>query len=324
MTSTMTIISNDISRAVDLLSQEAVVAIPTETVYGLAGNIYSEKAIRSIFEIKQRPLFNPLIVHLHSIHQIGDIVSYFPTKAKLLAEAFWPGPLTLVLKKQSNIPDLITAGKDTVAVRIPNHPVTLQLLKALSFPLAAPSANPFNRISPTSAQHVERYFKDLIPMVLEGGPCQNGLESSIVGFEHDEPILYRLGEISLEELERVVGSMAVKNRNEHAPQAPGMLAKHYAPKTKTYLVSDIATFVAIHPDKTIGVLSFSELFEAPNIKHIEILSKSGDLREAASKLYRALHTLDDFHLDMIVAQRFPDQGLGKSINDRLERASKDA
>lgn len=320
----MTIISNDISRAVDLLSQEAVVAIPTETVYGLAGNIYSEKAIRSIFEIKQRPLFNPLIVHLHSIEQIGDIVSYFPPKAKLLAEAFWPGPLTLVLKKQSNIPDLITAGKDTVAVRIPNHPVTLQLLKALSFPLAAPSANPFNRISPTSAQHVERYFKDLIPMVLEGGPCQNGLESSIVGFEHDEPILYRLGAISLEELERVVGSMAVKNRNEQAPQAPGMLAKHYAPKTKTYLVSDIAPFVAIHPDKTIGVLSFSELFEAPNIKHIEILSKSGDLREAASKLYRALHTLDDFHLDMIVAQRFPDQGLGTSINDRLERASKDA
>lgn len=320
----MTIISNDISRAVDLLSQEAVVAIPTETVYGLAGNIYSEKAIRSIFEIKQRPLFNPLIVHLHSIEQISDIVSYFPPKAKLLAEAFWPGPLTLVLKKQSNIPDLITAGKDTVAVRIPNHPVTLQLLKALSFPLAAPSANPFNRISPTSAQHVERYFKDLIPMVLEGGPCQNGLESSIVGFEHDEPILYRLGAISLEELERVVGSMAVKNRNEQAPQAPGMLAKHYAPKTKTYLVSDIAPFVAIHPDKTIGVLSFSELFEAPNIKHIEILSKSGDLREAASKLYRALHTLDDFHLDMIVAQRFPDQGLGTSINDRLERASKDA
>lgn len=320
----MTIISNSIDRAVELLNLEEVVAIPTETVYGLAGNIYSEKAIRSIFEIKQRPLFNPLIVHLHSIEQIADIVRYFPPKAQRLAELFWPGPLTLVLKKKSNIPDLITANKDTVAVRIPNHPVTLQLLSALSFPLAAPSANPFNRISPTSAQHVERYFKDVIPMVLEGGPCRNGLESSIVGFEDDEPILYRLGAISLEELERVVGIIDIKNKSEQAPEAPGMLAKHYAPRTKTYLVSEMESFIAAYADKTIGVLCFSEPIEAPNIKHIEILSRTGDLKEAASKLYRALHALDDLHLDMIIAQRFPDQGLGKSINDRLERASKDA
>ncbi|MEH6769400.1 L-threonylcarbamoyladenylate synthase [Maribacter arcticus] len=318
----MTIISNDIGRAVEILNNEDVVAIPTETVYGLAGNIYSDKAIRKIFEVKQRPLFNPLIVHLHSVEQLDEIVSEFPIKAQLLADAFWPGSLTLILKKKSNIPDVITAGKDTVAVRIPNHPVTLKLLKELSFPLAAPSANPFNRISPTNSLHVESYFKNSIKMVLEGGECKNGLESTIIGFENNEPVLYRLGAIALEEIENVVGKINVKNKKEKAPDAPGMLAKHYAPKTKTYLVNDIKKFIKGNGDKTIGVVSFTEDMNASNIEHVEILSKSGDLKEAASKLYSALHTLDDLNLDMIVAQRFPDVGLGKSINDRLERATK--
>ncbi|MET6991638.1 L-threonylcarbamoyladenylate synthase [Sediminicola arcticus] len=318
----MTIISNDIGRAVEILNNEDVVAIPTETVYGLAGNIYSDKAIRKIFEVKQRPLFNPLIVHLHSIEQLDEIASEFPIKAQLLADAFWPGSLTLILKKKSNIPDVITAGKDTVAVRIPNHPITLKLLKELSFPLAAPSANPFNRISPTNSLHVESYFKNSIKMVLEGGECKNGLESTIIGFENNEPVLYRLGAIAIEEIENVIGKIKVKNKKEKAPDAPGMLAKHYAPKTKTYLVNDIKKFIKSNGDKTIGVVSFTENMNASNIKHVEILSKSGDLKEAASKLYSALHTLDDLNLDMIVAQRFPDVGLGKSINDRLERATK--
>jgi L-threonylcarbamoyladenylate synthase len=318
----MTIISKNISKAVKILNNEDVVAIPTETVYGLAGNIYSDKAIRKIFEVKQRPLFNPLIVHLHSINQLDEIVSEFPAKAQLLANAFWPGSLTLVLKKKSNIPDVITAGKDTVAVRIPNHPVALKLLKELSFPIAAPSANPFNRISPTKALHVENYFKNSIKMVLEGGECKNGLESTIVGFENNEPILYRLGAISLEEIENIVGHIEVKNKKEEAPNAPGMLAKHYSPKTKTYLVSNIEKFIADYKDKTIGVISLSDTITALNIKHLEILSKSGDLKEAASNLYSSLHKLDDLNLDMIIAQRFPDYGLGKSINDRLERATK--
>ena len=317
----MTIISNNISKAIEILNNEDVVAIPTETVYGLAGNIYSDKAIRKIFEVKQRPLFNPLIVHLYSIEQLGEIVREFPRKAQLLADAFWPGSLTLILKKKSTIPDVITAGKDTVAVRIPNHPVTLKLLKKLSFPLAAPSANPFNRISPTKSLHVESYFKNSIKMILEGGECKHGLESTIVGFENNEPVLYRLGAITIEEIENVVGKIIVKNKKEKAPDAPGMLAKHYAPKTKTYLVSDIKKFITGNGDKTIGVISFTEDINASNIKHIEILSKSGDLKEAASKLYRALHNLDDLNLDMIVAERFPDVGLGKSINDRLERAT---
>ncbi len=318
----MSIISNDINKAVNILNNEDVVAIPTETVYGLAGNIYSDRAIRKIFEIKQRPLFNPLIVHLHSMEQLEGIANDFPPKAQQLAEAFWPGSLTLVLKKKSVIPDIITAGKDTVAVRIPNHPVTLKLLKELSFPIAAPSANPFNRISPTKAIHVENYFKDSIPMVLEGGECKNGLESTIIGFENNEPILYRLGAVSIEEIENVVGKIKVKNKKEKDPNAPGMLAKHYSPLTKTYLVDDVEKFIQDHKDSSIGLLSFSEAITAPNIKQVEILSQSGDLKEAASNLYSALHALDHSNLDKIVAQRFPDLGLGKSINDRLERAAK--
>ncbi|MFK7809859.1 MAG: L-threonylcarbamoyladenylate synthase [Saprospiraceae bacterium] len=318
----MTIISNNITKAVEILSNEEVVAIPTETVYGLAGSIYSEKAIRKIFEVKQRPLFNPLIVHLHSMEQLEEIVVDVPPKAQLLAETFWPGSLTLVLKKSAKIPDLVTAGKDTVAVRIPNHPVTLSLLKELSFPIAAPSANPFNRISPTSSSHVESYFKDAIQMILEGGECKNGLESTIIGFENKEPILYRLGAISITAIEKAVGKIKVKNKKEEAPNAPGMLAKHYSPRTKTYLTSDLENFLKNYNDKQVGVLKLAEDISDSNIKYLEILSKAGDLKEAASKLYGALHRLDALNLDMIVAERFPDVGLGKSINDRLERATK--
>lgn len=318
----MTIISKDLSKAVNILNNEDVIAIPTETVYGLAGNIFSEKAIHKIFEVKQRPLFNPLIVHIHSIEQLDEIVSDFPSKAQLLAKAFWPGSLTLILKKKSNIPDLITAGKDTVGVRIPNHPLTLSLLKELNFPLAAPSANPFNRISPTNAYHVETYFKNSVKMVLDGGECKNGLESTIIGFENSEPVLYRLGSISIEEIENVVGKIHIKNSTEKTPNAPGMLEKHYAPQTKTYLVENIKSFLENNEYQSIGVLSFTEEITAVNIKHLEILSPSGDLKEAASKLYSSLHKLDHLNLDIIVAQKFPDFGLGKSINDRLERATK--
>lgn len=318
----MSIISTDISKAIELLSAEEPVAIPTETVYGLAGSIYSEKAIRQIFEIKQRPLFNPLIVHIHSMEQLENIVSEIPEKARLLAEAFWPGSLTLVLTKKASVPEIITAGKDTVAVRIPNHPVTLELLKALPFPLAAPSANPFNRISPTKAEHVETYFRDSLSMVLEGGTCVNGIESTIVGFEEGEPILYRLGSISIEEITAVIGEISVKNKNEKTPDAPGMLAKHYAPKTKLFLVEDAEQLLKKHTDKRIAVLQFTEKTTTTSCEHVEILSKTSDLKEAAANLYSALHKLDQLNVDMIVAEIVPNIGLGKTINDRLDRASK--
>ena len=316
----MSIISKDIQKAVQLLTNEQLVAIPTETVYGLAGNIFSEKAIKSIFSTKKRPFFNPLIVHIPSIDSLDEIVIHVPEKAKLLATAFWPGSMTLVLKKSDKIPDIITAGKDTVAVRVPNHPVTLELLKQLPFPLAAPSANPFGSISPTKPEHVERYFKNDIQQVLDGGSCTNGIESTIIGFENDKPIIYRLGALALEDIEAVVGQITIKNKKEESPDAPGMLARHYAPSTRTFLVDNIANEVEKHQGKKIGVLPFKSSLNDGSLTEI-ILSKNGSMQEAASKLYNSLHELDSLNLDVIIAERFPDNGLGKSINDRLQRAT---
>lgn len=318
----MSIISKDITKALKLLSDEQVVAIPTETVYGLAGNIYSEKAIKAIFETKKRPFFNPLIVHISSVDYLTEIVEYIPEKAKLLAEAFWPGPITLVLKKKDSIPDLITAGKDTVAVRVPNHQLTLELLNQLPFPLAAPSANPFSSISPTTAQHVEAYFKDTIKMVLDGGPCKSGIESTIIGFDGDDPIIYRLGSTSIEDIEAIVGKIEIKNKKEVSPDAPGMLERHYAPKTKTVLTDTILEALRLYKNKRVGLITFQSEIENSNIEVQIALSKSGDLTESASNLYDVLHQLDKMHLDIIIAEKFPDYGLGKSINDRLERATK--
>ena len=270
----MSIISKDIQKAVAILTANKLVAIPTETVYGLAGNIFSEKAINSIFETKKRPFFNPLIVHIPSKDYLNTIVSHIPEKAKLLADAFWPGSMTLVLKKKSIIPDLITAGKDTVAVRIPNHPVTLELLKQLPFPLAAPSANPFGSISPTKPEHVERYFKNDIEQVLDGGPCTNGIESTIIGFENDEPIIYRLGALALEDIEAVVGKVNIKNKKEVSPDAPGMLDRHYAPATKTILTNTISEEVKKHLGKRIGVLTFKTDLKDDSVSLQIILSQN--------------------------------------------------
>jgi L-threonylcarbamoyladenylate synthase len=317
----MSIISKDIQKAIALLTNEELVAIPTETVYGLAGNIFSEKAIKSIFETKKRPFFNPLIVHISSVDELETIVSEVPEKAKILAGTFWPGSMTLVLKKQKNIPDMITAGKDTVAVRVPNHPLTLELLQKLPFPLAAPSANPFSSISPTKPEHVERYFKNDIQMVLDGGACKNGIESTIIGFENGEPIIYRLGALALEDIEAVVGKVEIKNKKEENPDAPGMLDKHYSPATFTVLTSDIASEIKNHPTKKIGVLAFNSSFKTDAIFTEIILSKTSDLKEAASKLYDALHELDHLNLEVIIAEKLPETGLGKSINDRLQRAA---
>ncbi len=317
----MSIISKDISKAIAILNSEELVAIPTETVYGLAGNIFSEKAINLIFSTKKRPLFNPLIVHIPSANLLPSITSYVPEKAKRLADAFWPGPLTLVLPKQSTIPDLIPAGKPTVAVRVPNHELTLELLEKLEFPLAAPSANPFGSISPTTAQHVNDYFEHDIQMVLDGGSCQRGIESTIIGFEGDEPVVFRLGSASLEAIEAVVGSVAVKNKKEVAPDAPGMLERHYAPLTRTILTDDLTTAINSYQDKRIGLLTFKTKVSHEAIAYQIMLSEQGDTVEAASNLYDALHKLDKQDLDLIIAERLPEFELGKSINDRLQRAT---
>jgi L-threonylcarbamoyladenylate synthase len=318
----MILINNSVQNAVSLLNQDQIIGIPTETVYGLAGNIYSSKAIQSIFAMKQRPFLNPLIVHIKSAEDLSEIATEIPEKALLLAAAFWPGPLTLVLKKQTNIPDLVTGGKDTVAVRVPNHPLTLALLNQLGYPLAAPSANPFGCISPTKAAHVSNYFEDSLSMVLDGGDCERGIESTIIGFENGKPVLYRLGSLAIEDIESVVGELKTKTHDDIAPAAPGMLSRHYAPITTTFLTTNVAELIDTFSNKKIGVLLFQNVIDDPKIAKQEVLSLTGDLVEAASKLYAALHRLDKCKLDVIIAERFPDVGLGKTINDRLQRATK--
>lgn len=316
-----TIITKNIAHCQELLREGALVAIPTETVYGLAANIYNPEAVRNIFEKKGRPLFNPLIVHIHSLEQLAEITAGLPPLANTLARAFWPGPLTLILPKGPSVPELITAGKSTVGVRMPQHPMALELLRGLPFPLAAPSANPFTRISPTSAGHVYDYFGDTLPAILDGGPCTIGLESTILGFEGDAPVLYRQGGIPLEKIVARIGPVKVQTTNEGAPQAPGMLLKHYAPRTPLLMTSDIEASIAQHAGLRLAVLTFSSGTEQ-SVAHSKRLSPTGNLNEAAQGLFTALHELDRLKVDLILAERFPDEGLGRSINDRLTRAQK--
>lgn len=315
-------ISTDLLQAKKILENDGLVAIPTETVYGLAGNIYSIKAIDNIFKTKNRPSNNPLIVHIDSYEKLADLVEEIPEKAKKLAEVFWPGSLTLVLKKKKSVPYTITAGKETVAVRVPNHQLTLDLLKQLEFPLAAPSANPFGSISPTSAQHVIDYFKDTLEMVLDGGNCKNGIESTIIGFENENPILYRLGSLSVEEVESIVGPLKILNKDNSAPIAPGMLSRHYAPKTRTIVSENINEELKKHSNLKIGLLLFNDDIDSGENITKEILTNKKDLKEAAANLYAAMHRLDQKNLDLIIADKFPNNSLGKSINDRLNRATK--
>ena len=314
-------ITNSINQAVNLLQNENVVAIPTETVYGLAGNIFSEIAIKKIFEIKKRPSFNPLIVHLDSIRSLEKVAKNIPKEAYLLANHFWPGPLTMIFDKQDTVSKLVTGGKDTVAVRIPNHPVALELLKKVGFPLAAPSANPFKSISPTSAKHVEKYFEKEQLLILDGGECQKGIESTIIGFDKEGIVLYRLGSLAVESIEKVVGPVRFFTNQDLAPIAPGMLSKHYAPATPFILTANLGEVVEKNKGKKIGIIRFQEEWVMDN-HHVEVLSKNGNLEEATRKLYAILHHLDEMDLDLIIAEPFPNYGLGKSINDRLTRASK--
>jgi L-threonylcarbamoyladenylate synthase len=316
----MTIITTQIEKAKFILDKGELVAIPSETVYGLAANAFDPIAVQKIFDLKQRPSYNPLIVHLKNYDSIDSVAQNIPSIARQLAKIFWPGPLTLVLEKKSIVPDCITSEKKTVAVRVPNHPVTLALLEKLSYPLAAPSANPFGNISPTQPDHVLSYFKEQLPLILDGGNCAKGIESTIIGFDGEHPILYRFGSISVEEIEQKIGKIDIVVHNNSSPNAPGMLSKHYAPKTPTSLSSNIIKDIESYGNRKIGLLLFkTTLPETPNVVQI-ILSKSGDFEEAGKNLYAALHQLDQMQLDAIIAERLPDIDIGRSINDRLARA----
>ncbi|WP_297335747.1 L-threonylcarbamoyladenylate synthase [Algoriphagus sp.] len=315
-------IGQDIIKAKQLLELGELVAIPTETVYGLAANALNPDAVASIFETKKRPAFDPLIIHTDSCSRVTDFVSEFPDSLKILAEAFWPGPLTLLLPRKSCIPDLVTSGLDRVAVRVPNHPLTQSLLASLDFPLAAPSANPFGYISPTAAAHVQKQLGDQIPYILDGGLCQVGLESTIVGLENEKVTVYRLGGLELSQLESLVGEVQVKTHSSSNPAAPGLLESHYAPR-KRLILGDLDQLVSHYNQNgnDFAVLSFQTNFkEVPTNRQIQ-LSESGNLREAAQKLFAAMRELDELEVEFILSERLPEEGLGRAINDRLQRAS---
>jgi L-threonylcarbamoyladenylate synthase len=310
-------IGQEILRAEQLLRHGELVAIPTETVYGLAANALDAKAVLKIFEVKNRPHFDPLIIHIGEAEMLNRYVMSVPRWAEELSNEFWPGPLTLVLPKRDVIPDIATSGLDTVGVRMPDHPLTRDLLKRLDFPLAAPSANPFGYISPTSAQHVFDQLGEEIQYILDGGECRVGLESTIVGEVDGEPTVLRLGGITVEDIERVLGSVKVDNSSSSDPRNPGSLEQHYSPRLPLKFIDEARDF---EKDR-VGVLAFSALREDLPIDHQVILSRSEDLEEAAVNLFAGLRKLDGMQVDLILVERFPNEGLGRAINDRLERAS---
>ncbi|GAB3938459.1 L-threonylcarbamoyladenylate synthase [Larkinella terrae] len=313
-------IGTDVQKAKEYLEQGEVVGMPTETVYGLAGNALNPDAVLKIFKVKNRPSFDPLIVHTDSIDKAETFVKTIPEPARRLAERFWPGPLTVLFPKESIIPDLVSSGLDTVAIRIPQHPLALKLLASLDFPLAAPSANPFGYISPTTARHVAEQLGDQIPYVLDGGSSQVGIESTIIGFTEGGPIVYRLGGMSLEKLEAIVGKVSVRSHSTSNPKAPGMLSSHYAPR-KPLLLKTPAEVLASHKPERVGVLAFEEITRLIPVEQQQILSISGDISEAAKNLFAAMRALDALNVDVIVAELLPEMGLGRAINDRLRRAA---
>lgn len=316
-----TVTGKDIFVAGSWLKKDELVAIPTETVYGLAANACSESAIQKVFATKQRPSYNPLIVHVHKVEMISQFVKSFPDIAKAMMMEFSPGPLTILLPTNGILPSIVNNGKELIAFRIPDHSMTLELLASLDFPLVAPSANVYTTVSPTDPQHVLKNFNGKIPYILDGGSCNVGIESTVVGFdENDRPVIYRHGALTKEEIRSFAGYATVFNK-EGDHSSPGLSKLHYSPKTKLVLIDDLQSLPGgINPEKT-GLISF--LAQHPIIpwSNTFILSPNGDIKEAARNLYKALHNLDDLSFELILAERMPENELGVAINDRLIRAS---
>ena len=319
-----TLIGADILTAKKLLEAGEAVAIPTETVYGLAANALNSDAVLKIFKAKNRPHFNPLIIHLPGWEVVSKYAAEIPADARLLAEKFTPGPLTFLLKKKPIVPDLVTAGSPKVAIRIPAHPLTRELLAQLDFPLAAPSANPFGYVSPTTALHVFEGLVGKIPYILDGGECTVGLESTIVDFENGEVIVRRKGGVAVEEIERVLGKkVEVKTGVEDHPVAPGQLKSHYATSTPLY-VGEAVELAERFLTKKICVIEFGENLREISASYRFQLSESGDLDEAAKNLFKIMRQADQCGAEVILAEWLPEAGLGRAINDRLRRAQHEA
>ncbi len=295
-----------------------MVAFPTETVYGLGADALNPYAVAEIFEVKNRPQFDPLIVHVADMRQADILVQKFPALALKLVEKFWPGPLTVVLPKSPMVPDIVTSSLPTVAVRVPNHPLALDLIRESGRPIAAPSANPFGAVSPTTAGHVRNSLGSKVEVILDGGPCSVGVESTIVSFMDKEPVLLRPGGAPLEEIQALIGQVRVQTTAAEKPLAPGQLPQHYAPRTPLVLDESLEN---LPEGKKIGLLTLREPRDSTPFTAVEVLSYKGDLKEAAANLFAALRRLDEKGLDLLLAHPVPHEGLGRAINDRLYKAS---
>jgi L-threonylcarbamoyladenylate synthase len=309
-----------IATAVEHLRRGEPVGIPTETVYGLAADALSVDAVIKIFEAKERPRFDPLIVHLPDADWLDRLAAVPASAGKLVAkltQRFWPGPLTFVLPRRSLVPDIVTAGLETVAVRVSGHPLFGRIIRAFEGPLAAPSANRFGRISPTSAQDVLSELSGRIPLVVDGGRTTHGLESTIVAVRDERIELLRHGPITIEQLSEYAEVWVSPGGSR--PEAPGQLPSHYAPGTPLVVTDDLRSFRP-PPGKRAGCLSWRTR-DSAQFAEIRTLSPEGDFAEAAANLFRYLRELDDADLDLIVAEELPETGLGLAIMDRLRRAA---
>ncbi len=318
------VIDENIIDAANMIRQGGLVAFPTETVYGLGANALDAAAVAGVFEVKGRPRFDPLIVHIAEPARLTDVAASVPPLAMKLIKEFWPGPLSLVLEKQPCIPDIVTAGLSSVAVRCPAHEVARKLIQAAGVPIAAPSANRFGAVSPTSADHVVEQFGNQLPIVLDDGPCRIGVESTVVSFVDSPdgcPTLLRPGGITLEEIEDIVGTVRIHMHEVSRPASPGQLIQHYSPVTRLLLTTDELPSDETTGKARVGLLSFRRPISPAGFAATEVLSEQGCLREAAVNLFAALRRLDALGLDLIVARPVPEVELGRAIMDRLRRAA---
>lgn len=310
----------DIELAASLLRSGKLVAIPTETVYGLGANALNEQAVLGIFNAKDRPFFDPLIVHVSSLAEAQHYAVLNDERLVKLATAFWPGPLTLLLPKKELIPALVTSGLPQVGIRVPDHALTLKLLQQLDFPLAAPSANPFGYVSPTEPAHVSSQLGNRIDYILDGGASTVGLESTIVGIEEGQLCVYRLGGLAVEEIERLAGSVSLRLNQSSNPKAPGQLKSHYAPR-KPLFIGPLNSLLQEHAEKKVALLCFGKTSLAAGPHLVFNLSEAGSLEEAALNLFRCMRLADESDAAVVLCETLPDKGLGRAINDRLKRAA---
>ncbi|MEN4006747.1 MAG: L-threonylcarbamoyladenylate synthase [Methanobacteriaceae archaeon] len=304
-----------LKRAAEIIKRGDLVAFPTETVYGLGADAFNPKAVAKIFNVKNRPRFDPLIVHIADFKDVERLCKKIDARASLLIKKFWPGPLTLVLPKSNIVPDIVTAGLGTVAIRMPSHPVALEFIKNANVAIAAPSANPFGYLSPTKAIHVAEQIGNKIDLIIDGGKCPVGIESTVLKISKESTVL-RPGGLPVEEIEKVIGKVKISVLSK-SPHSPGQLAHHYSPRTPLKIIEGE---INMAEGTKVGLLAFkSSKYDIP-FEKIEVLSHKGNLIEAASNLFSCLHNLDTAYLDMIYAEPVPEIGLGRAIMDRLRKA----